>query len=223
MNKYRILLGTIFLVLLSLGGFYLGRQYQNSSKCTTCTEEAKLCPDGSYVSRTGPNCEFTTCPAQQPYSTIGETANWKIYTNEKYSFSFSYPNSWYASYEICPHRENASYLVVFFTMIIPCEGPEADLFSDESPAKILDITTQAKFDLNKEFQKASEQDLKPEIIGLDGTTALKFTLLRPEIHGVTSIGVSFNRFEKGVVLYFTPKRNDVEVLDQILSTFKFVD
>ncbi|MCR4260778.1 MAG: hypothetical protein NUV96_00320, partial [Candidatus Colwellbacteria bacterium] len=27
-----------------------------------CTQEAKLCPDGSYVGRTGPNCEFTTCP-----------------------------------------------------------------------------------------------------------------------------------------------------------------
>lgn len=27
-----------------------------------CTMEAKLCPDGSYVGRTGPNCEFTQCP-----------------------------------------------------------------------------------------------------------------------------------------------------------------
>lgn len=27
-----------------------------------CTMEAKLCPDGSYVGRTGPNCEFTPCP-----------------------------------------------------------------------------------------------------------------------------------------------------------------
>ncbi len=27
-----------------------------------CTQEAKLCPDGSYVGRTGPNCEFTPCP-----------------------------------------------------------------------------------------------------------------------------------------------------------------
>lgn len=27
-----------------------------------CTEEAKQCPDGSYVGRTGPNCEFTACP-----------------------------------------------------------------------------------------------------------------------------------------------------------------
>jgi hypothetical protein len=27
-----------------------------------CTQEAKLCPDGSYVGRTGPNCEFAPCP-----------------------------------------------------------------------------------------------------------------------------------------------------------------
>lgn len=28
-----------------------------------CTMEAKACPDGSYVSRTGPNCEFAPCPS----------------------------------------------------------------------------------------------------------------------------------------------------------------
>ncbi|OGK13184.1 hypothetical protein A3C98_00610 [Candidatus Roizmanbacteria bacterium RIFCSPHIGHO2_02_FULL_37_15] len=27
-----------------------------------CTQEAKLCPNGSYVGRTGPNCEFAPCP-----------------------------------------------------------------------------------------------------------------------------------------------------------------
>jgi putative hemolysin len=27
-----------------------------------CTMEAKQCPGGSYVSRTGPNCEFALCP-----------------------------------------------------------------------------------------------------------------------------------------------------------------
>jgi hypothetical protein len=27
-----------------------------------CTLEAKLCPDGSSVGRTGPNCEFAACP-----------------------------------------------------------------------------------------------------------------------------------------------------------------
>lgn len=27
-----------------------------------CTQDAKQCPDGSYVGRTGPNCEFAPCP-----------------------------------------------------------------------------------------------------------------------------------------------------------------
>lgn len=34
-----------------------------------CTMEAKLCPDGSSVSRQGPNCEFAPCP--------GDSANGK--------------------------------------------------------------------------------------------------------------------------------------------------
>ncbi|MDO8407614.1 MAG: hypothetical protein Q7S95_00040, partial [bacterium] len=29
-----------------------------------CTAEAKLCPDGSAVGRTGPNCEFALCPSE---------------------------------------------------------------------------------------------------------------------------------------------------------------
>ncbi len=31
-----------------------------------CTMEAKQCPDGSSVGRTGPKCEFTACPAPAP-------------------------------------------------------------------------------------------------------------------------------------------------------------
>ncbi len=30
-----------------------------------CTMEAKLCPDGSSVGRTGPNCEFSLCPGEK--------------------------------------------------------------------------------------------------------------------------------------------------------------
>ncbi len=33
-----------------------------SQKPKACTKEAKICPDGSAVGRTGPNCEFTPCP-----------------------------------------------------------------------------------------------------------------------------------------------------------------
>lgn len=33
-----------------------------SQKNNACTMEAKLCPDGSAVGRSGPNCEFAPCP-----------------------------------------------------------------------------------------------------------------------------------------------------------------
>ncbi len=30
---------------------------------TACTLEARQCPDGTYVGRQGPNCEFAPCPS----------------------------------------------------------------------------------------------------------------------------------------------------------------
>ncbi|MDD4989295.1 MAG: hypothetical protein PHV42_02615 [Candidatus Pacebacteria bacterium] len=41
-----------------------------------CTTEAKLCPDGSYVGRVGPNCEFAQCPnISTPTPTVGVTSD----------------------------------------------------------------------------------------------------------------------------------------------------
>jgi hypothetical protein len=46
----------------------IGQTGNNSSQIKltrkACTQEAKLCPDGSYVSRTGPNCEFAACSSE---------------------------------------------------------------------------------------------------------------------------------------------------------------
>jgi len=41
-----------------------------------CTTEAKICPDGSAVGRTGPDCEFAPCPsaAPSPFPSIKPTA-----------------------------------------------------------------------------------------------------------------------------------------------------
>lgn len=34
----------------------------DESALVACTQEARQCPDGSYVGRTGPRCEFAACP-----------------------------------------------------------------------------------------------------------------------------------------------------------------
>jgi plastocyanin len=57
------------------------------SAVKACTQEAKLCSDGSYVGRTGPNCEFSACPIVQV-----PVVQAKTYTINIASFAFS-PNS----------------------------------------------------------------------------------------------------------------------------------
>ncbi len=50
----------IFSILLILA---LGCTQQTPpANSTVCTQEAKICPDGSSVWRTGPDCAFTPCP-----------------------------------------------------------------------------------------------------------------------------------------------------------------
>ena len=47
--------------------------YEGACRTTdivACTADAKQCPDGSYVGRTGPNCEFEKCPAVTPEDEI---------------------------------------------------------------------------------------------------------------------------------------------------------
>ncbi len=36
----------------------------SSEESVVCTMDAKLCPDGSYVGRTGPDCQFEACPGE---------------------------------------------------------------------------------------------------------------------------------------------------------------
>jgi tryptophan-rich sensory protein len=53
-----------YIIWVSFAG-YLNFSIWQLSKSDTgiaCTLEAKLCPDGSAVGRTGPNCEFAQCP-----------------------------------------------------------------------------------------------------------------------------------------------------------------
>lgn len=58
----------------------LGRDNATSSdgEDHICTMDAKQCPDGSYVGRTGPNCAFAACPGE---TTTGNNGNGNSGTN----------------------------------------------------------------------------------------------------------------------------------------------
>lgn len=70
MNRLLIFIFLIFVVILSIFGITTIRQHilptqdatANGNETGVCTLEAKICPDGSSVGRSGQNCEFAPCP-----------------------------------------------------------------------------------------------------------------------------------------------------------------
>lgn len=95
MNSAMIAGAIIILVVVALGAYYMGTQGEGvavspSPEPVFCTMDAKICPDGSSVGRTGPNCEFTACPD----STSSVPADWKTYTNTELGFELSFPPIW---------------------------------------------------------------------------------------------------------------------------------
>lgn len=49
-------------LLLILGCIYVSLRDTAQNNAVFCTMDAKQCPDGSYVGRVGPSCEFSPCP-----------------------------------------------------------------------------------------------------------------------------------------------------------------
>jgi len=58
-----IIIIVVSLIIVVIGGLFV-YQYlaMQQTQPTACTKEAKVCPDGSTVGRTGSNCEFASCP-----------------------------------------------------------------------------------------------------------------------------------------------------------------
>src|SRR5688500_7054031 len=58
-----ILVSAVVVVALAAGIFTL---LPSTDRPTACTMEAMQCPDGSYVGRSGPHCEFSPCADGRP-------------------------------------------------------------------------------------------------------------------------------------------------------------
>lgn len=82
-NKDALAITLVVLVIVAGAGIFFWQNSSQTPEQIACTMEAKICPDGSAVGRTGPRCEFAACP--------GEDINlWQSYTDEK-GISFKYP------------------------------------------------------------------------------------------------------------------------------------
>ncbi|MBA3789209.1 hypothetical protein H0X32_02340 [Patescibacteria group bacterium] len=82
----QLLTGIILILVLGIGAFFYRNQIEHpgttfpsvvpptsSTGATACTDEAKICPDGTAVGRTGSNCAFTPCLPPNVEVSFGST------------------------------------------------------------------------------------------------------------------------------------------------------
>lgn len=215
------IIGVVFVLAASAGVF----AWKNNllpipgTQGVACTTEAKICPDGSAVGRTGPNCEFAACP-QSPTSSPAatETANLKTYTNTKYGFSFSYPSSWFL-------RESSDKESVYFskTATTPPEQQFADIYVGS-----LGGASPQKF-----FEYYYGDDSRPTVNNQPRLESLQLGGV-PVVHHLVvgeSRYVAYTaQSEIGFVLHPGDGQNPTEyvpgddaLMRQVISTFAFAD
>lgn len=81
MNQKNILILIITIVTISVSFLYFFKKdnnVNNNSEGVMCTMDAKMCPDGSYVGRTGPKCEFQACPGDKTPITLKAKLGQKV-------------------------------------------------------------------------------------------------------------------------------------------------
>ncbi len=79
----------VLLLIIIVAGVVYFYSTRMQPKPVACSQEAKICPDGSSVGRTGSNCAFAPCPTIQA---TGQILGWNTYKN--FGIEFQYPGSW---------------------------------------------------------------------------------------------------------------------------------
>lgn len=59
--KNKIIIISVLVVMIFIADRVLFKEVEEEQ--VFCTADAMMCPDGSYVGRTGPDCKFAECPA----------------------------------------------------------------------------------------------------------------------------------------------------------------
>ncbi|MEX2007147.1 MAG: PsbP-related protein, partial [Candidatus Levyibacteriota bacterium] len=205
-----------------LGYVYVLSKNSSAPAQKACTLEAKICPDGRSVGRSGPNCEFSQCPTAIPTPTVVPTANWKSFNSPTGRFSIKYPAEWTEVH--LGHLDDSSGYEEYASF-----GPGVRSVTEDSNSKLAITVTNVNkstspYKTVREYMSAQEESLKnaPDLvsnalenINIDGASGLKLATAYKSF-----AGNEIYSFDKNGLLYvFTGTKADS--LNQILSTFKF--
>lgn len=217
-----VLILVITHMLYDQDGLWFTIDYSSQSSQRACTEEAKLCPDGSSVGRVGPNCEFAQCS-----NANDQSLNERIYTNSEFGFSFSHPSN--TKVEVVDERPQGGGVYLYIGHISESSSllsRHLTKISIENWIKSIDDFISQQCDVPDVCALPSEATT----ISVAGRTAKKFKPPAP----IESDSVSFIKGQELFTFSVTYDKSylnnyglEVEdkltIFNRILSTFKFID
>lgn len=199
-----------------------------------CTEDAKVCPDGSTVGRIPPDCEFAPCS-----EITDPTADWRTYRNEEYGYEVRYPEDWVittsvgslaiggeatpCSEEITIYREEAmdnpyNPFVFYELMVLGHENPDNLALEDwmrfqENVCFEKGLPCGLSVEETEEIKIDNLRGRKGSIFVIDDTQTVIFLEGKSVI-----LELSYNNLEQS-----NPNPSNFNTINQIISTLKFID
>ncbi len=217
-----LILLLVGMLVIAGGAFYLGRSTLPKSTATPVTNSPVSTPVSTRSTRDGQQGEQIPQPTSTPSATSDETADWKIYTNKQVGYSIKYPENKFLECNIQGDITDFN--------LYKKEGNNDICFAGEGPAF---LRFQVNPDLRRwknPFSPVSEcygvVEYPIKILGFDG---IRYTNQIKKDTGncmqVSNMAKDETRdvFEYNGKIYsfYFYKNNDLDLIHQILSTFKF--
>lgn len=228
-----LVVSILFLLLGGAGGFYLADHkellsFLNFQTEKGCTLEAKICPDGTSVGRSGPNCEFAACPTLPP----DPTANWKSYSDNVLAATFKYPPNW----TLVSGREIDKILHIWEVSVIDRQYTDPQCLTGDCPSFGINIDEKDN-SAHLSLETIIKNDFKQSSITVEDISSNGITYKKVlGAPGGAHFYLYTNLNDKTYILHpysgidgvrddeNNPKtKADLKIFDQILSTFKFID
>jgi len=228
--KMLVVIIVLFLLATSgVAGYVIFRNLNqtNNSQEVACTMEAKICPDGSSVGRTGPNCEFAPCPTVAP----DPTANWETYTNTVRGYRVRHP----LSFKIIETPNSPTTMEEVSLQKNVIIGPGAQGGETALSGIIISISYFDALDISEEGLKqtyGNQITIVQTVLGDKPAIEIKGEFIKDRYLYIT-LANGYLRIQatdadrpmdsEKLEQYLPTERAIQEEIDQIFSTFKFTE
>lgn len=204
----------VILIALAVGGYFVYTNYSNLSRVISRDNQTKSTQSGQTT--------------QTPTPTSDSVVDWKTYTNIELAYSIKYPSSWY-TYELkdYPYEgypgviEGNETIITSFSKFpkFSAGAGTGDQFIGIEIVSVEDI--QNRIDRLKSFTYPSGEKDKVVQLLLNGQTAYKVTQLDKDVEWL----IPNNNKASGIsvrILSLSVESTELNTIDQILSTFRFI-